>query len=63
MTYDQELAAWRAEELAERNRQLAKSRTLYRNNPRYRLNAINRVRRRRGLPELADLLESKALRI
>ena len=63
MTYDQELAAWNREQESERQKMLAKSRSLYRDNPAYRLNAINRMRRKRGLPTIADLSESQALRI
>lgn len=63
MTEEQERIAWLAEERAERMRTSANSRRCYRDNPRYRLNAINRVRGKRGKPLLSDLSESEALRI
>ncbi len=49
--------------LPERQRCSDNQRRCYRDNPEYRLKAINRVRGKRGLPLLSDLSESKALRI
>lgn len=49
--------------LNERLRAAANSRALYRENDAYRLAAINRDRRKRGLPILASLADSAALRL
>jgi hypothetical protein len=62
MTEEQLLSRY-AIALPDRLRISENSRRCYRENPDYRLKAINRVRARRGQPLLSDLSESEALRI
>ena len=62
MTEDQLLNRY-AMPLHERIRASNNARRLYRENPTFRLKAINRVRAKRGKPLLMELSQSKALRI